>query len=270
MAQGFGFAVAGDFGEGSVHCADVLLRIGDQHAFGSAFEHGGGLLQFFLHEVALGDVPGDGQHAVFVADGQRAAGDFAQPDLPVVATDMAAEIPDEAVPLQQVEHLLSLVEVDPDAQVQGGAVHRQGAVEAGNAAEAFVDFDQQAVALPGQQQAIGRGVERLGKLLFGGLQLLLGFLELTDVPYHHDQGWRRVEVEGLGGDQPGEHLAIATAEGHFQVADAAGLQTLQQARPHALDTPDIQFGCAVSHHLGGTQTDLFFEGLVNFQQASVQ
>ncbi len=72
VAEGFGFAVAGDLAEGAVDGADVLPGVGDQHAFGGAFEDGSGLLQFFLHQLALGNVAGDGQHAVVIAD--RAAG----------------------------------------------------------------------------------------------------------------------------------------------------------------------------------------------------
>ncbi|MNE79183.1 hypothetical protein D3C80_1756480 [compost metagenome] len=72
------------------------------------------------------------------------------------------------------------------------------AVEPGQAAEALVDFDQQAIALPGQQQAIGRGMESLGKLLFRGAQLFLGFLQLTDVAYRHYQRWGAVELYGPG------------------------------------------------------------------------
>ncbi|MCY1421313.1 hypothetical protein D9M71_369640 [compost metagenome] len=67
---------------------------------------------------------------------------------------MAAEVADETVPVQQVEHLFALIEIDPDAEVQGRAIHRHCAVEAGNAAEPLVDLDQQAIALPGQQQAV--------------------------------------------------------------------------------------------------------------------
>jgi hypothetical protein len=118
LAEGFDFAVAGDFAEGAVDRADALLGVGDQHAFGGVLEHGGGLLQFFLHQVAFGDVAGDGQHAVVVADRQRSAGQFAQADLPVAAADMAGEVAHEAVALQQVEQALAFVEVDPDAQVQ--------------------------------------------------------------------------------------------------------------------------------------------------------
>lgn len=68
MAQGFAFAVTGDFGKRAVDGADVLLGIGDQYAFGSALEYRRRLLQFFLHQVALGNVPSDGQHAVFVTN----------------------------------------------------------------------------------------------------------------------------------------------------------------------------------------------------------
>ncbi len=39
MAEGFAFAVTGDFGERAVDGADVLLGIGDQYAFGSALEY---------------------------------------------------------------------------------------------------------------------------------------------------------------------------------------------------------------------------------------
>ena len=108
-------------------------------------------------------------------------------------------------------------------------------------------------------------MEGLGELFLGGLQLLLGFLELADVPDHHHQRWRGVEFEGLGGDQAGEHLAIAAAKGHLQVANAAGLQALQQARADAGNAPDIQISGGLSHHLCGAQADLFFEGLVDLQ-----
>ncbi|MNS41980.1 hypothetical protein D3C72_743480 [compost metagenome] len=123
MAQRFAFAVTGDFRECTVDCADVLLGIGDQHAFGGALEYGSGLLQFFLHQVALCDVPGDGQHAVLVADWQRTTGHLAEADLPVAAADMATEVADEAVAVQQIEHLFAFVEIDPDPQIQRRAIH---------------------------------------------------------------------------------------------------------------------------------------------------
>ncbi|MCY1421314.1 hypothetical protein D9M71_369650 [compost metagenome] len=93
-------------------------------------------------------------------------------------------------------------------------------------------------------------MEGLGKFLFGGLQLLLGFLELGDISHHDHQCRRRIEVKRLGGDQPGEHLAVAAAKGHLQVADAAGLQALQQSWPDARDAPDVQVG-------GGLADDVF-------------
>ena len=99
MAQRFTFAVTGDFGECAIDGADVLLSIGDQHALGGALENGRGLLQFFLHEMAFGDVAGDGQHAILVADRQRSTGHFAQANLPVAATDVASEVADKPVAL---------------------------------------------------------------------------------------------------------------------------------------------------------------------------
>ena len=61
LAEGFRLAVAGDLGEGAVDGGDALFEVGDHDAFGGALEDGGGLLQFFLHLLALGDVAGDGQ-----------------------------------------------------------------------------------------------------------------------------------------------------------------------------------------------------------------
>jgi hypothetical protein len=122
LAEGFDFAVAGDFAEGAVDGADALVDVGDQHAFGGVLEHRGGQLQFFLHQVALGDVAGDGQHAVDAADRQRPGGQLAQADLPVAAADMAGEVAHEAVAVELVDQALAFVEVDPDAQVQRGLV----------------------------------------------------------------------------------------------------------------------------------------------------
>ena len=115
MAKGFNLAVAGYLSEGAVDGADVLPCVGDQDAFGGAFEHRGGLLQFFLHQLAFGDVPGDGQHAIFVANRQWAAGHFAQANLAVGTTDMTDEIAHKAVALHQLQHVFAFVEVDPDA-----------------------------------------------------------------------------------------------------------------------------------------------------------
>eukprot|EP00659_Diplonema_papillatum_P013429 gene13429-biopygen13469 len=119
LAEGLGFAVAGDLAEGAVHGADILPGVGDQYAFGRALEHGGGLLQFFLHQLAFGDVPGDGQHAVVVADGQRAAGDFTQANFAVAAADVADKVADKSIPLQPLQHVFAFVQVDPDPEVQG-------------------------------------------------------------------------------------------------------------------------------------------------------
>ncbi|MNS39414.1 hypothetical protein D3C72_716960 [compost metagenome] len=147
MPERFAFAVAGDFGESAIDRTDVLLGVGDQYAFSGTFEHGGGLLQFFLHQMPLGNVAGDGQHAVIFANRQRTAGYFTEADLPVTAADMAGEVTDEAVAMQQIEHLFAFVEVDPDSQIQCRAIHRHGAIETGDTAESFVDLQQQAVAL---------------------------------------------------------------------------------------------------------------------------
>ncbi len=73
-------------------------------------------------------------------------------------------------------------------------------------------------------------MKRLGELFFGNLQLLLGFLELADVAYGDHQRRCAVEFEGFSRRKPCEHLAVAAPEAHFQVADAAQVQALQQAR----------------------------------------
>ncbi|MNE16876.1 hypothetical protein D3C80_1098350 [compost metagenome] len=64
-------------------------------------------------------------------------------------------------------------------------------------------------------------MEGLGEFLFGGLQLLLGFLELADIAHGHNQGWCVVELKGLRRDQTGEQLAVAAPEQRFQVTYAA-------------------------------------------------
>ncbi|MCY1185323.1 hypothetical protein D9M73_260890 [compost metagenome] len=128
-------------------------------------------------------------------------------------------------------------------------VQRHLGVVTGQAAETFVHLDQQPVALARQQQAVGGGVEGFGELLFGGLQLLLGFFQLADVAYRDHQRRRAVELKGFGGGQPGEHLAIAAAKEHFQVADTACLQALEQVRADAVDAPDTQFGRGAAQNL---------------------
>ncbi|MNO67569.1 hypothetical protein D3C76_583760 [compost metagenome] len=112
-------------------------------------------------------------------------------------------------------------------------------------------------------------MEGLGEFLFRGLQLLLGFLELSDIAHDHHQRRGCVEVEGFGRDQAGEHLAIAAAKGHLQVADAAGLQALQQPGPDARDAPDVEVGGGLADNVLGPEADLFFERLVDLQQAAV-
>ena len=104
-------------------------------------------MQFFLHQVAFGDVAGNGQHAVDAADRQGPGRQLAQTDLPVAAADMAAEVADEPVAVELLDQALALVEVDPDAQVEGGLVDGRADVVAGQAAEAFVDLQQQAILL---------------------------------------------------------------------------------------------------------------------------
>ena len=99
--------------------------------------------------------------------------------------------------------------------------------------------------------------------------MLLGFLELTDIAHHDDQRRGRIEIEGLGGNQTGKHLAIAASKRHLQVADAAGLQALQQARPDAGDAPDVEVGGGLANDIFGLETNLFFERVVDFEQAAV-
>lgn len=67
--------------------------------------------------MALGDVPGDGQHAVGAFDRQRPGGEFTQADLPIAAPDMTTEVTHETVALQLLDQALALVEIDPDTQV---------------------------------------------------------------------------------------------------------------------------------------------------------
>jgi len=119
LAEGFGFAVASDFAEGAVDGADVLPGVGDQHAFGGTLEYRRGLLQFFLHQLTFGDVAGDGQHAVFPGDRQRATGHFTHPNFTVATAYVADEITHKAISLHQFQHVFAFVEIDPDAQFQG-------------------------------------------------------------------------------------------------------------------------------------------------------
>ncbi|MNG93821.1 hypothetical protein D3C79_528030 [compost metagenome] len=118
LAEGFDLAVAGDFAEGAVDGADALVGIGDQYPFGGVLEHGGGQLQFFLHQVALGDIAGDGQHAVDATNRQWSGGELAEADLPVTAADVATEVTHEAITLELVDQALAFVEIDPDAKVE--------------------------------------------------------------------------------------------------------------------------------------------------------
>ncbi|MNO34805.1 hypothetical protein D3C76_248490 [compost metagenome] len=269
LAEGFDLAVAGDFAEGAVDGTDALVDVGDQHAFGGVLEHGGGQLQLFLHQVALGDVAGDGQHAVVASNRQRPCREFAEANLPIAAAQVAREVAYEAVAVELFDQALALVEVDPDAQVQRGLVERRAEVIAGQAAEALVHFKQQAVALARQQQAIGRGMEGLGEFLFRDLQLLLSFLELADVAYRHHQREVAVELEGFGRGQAGEQLAVAAAEAHFQVADAAPVQAFEQPRAGAFDAPQVELGGGAADYLARGEADLLFEGFVHLQQAAV-
>ncbi|MNP01191.1 hypothetical protein D3C76_929960 [compost metagenome] len=68
---------------------------------------------------------------------------------------MAAEITHEAITLELVDQALAFVQVNPDAEVEGGLVDARVQVIAGEAAEALVDFNQQPITLARQQQAIG-------------------------------------------------------------------------------------------------------------------
>ncbi|MCY1447288.1 hypothetical protein D9M71_639000 [compost metagenome] len=171
--------------------------------------------------MALGDVAGDGQHAVDTGYRQWPGRQLAQAYLAVAAADVAAEITDEAVFFQHLQQAPTFVEIDPDAQVQRGVIQRGMAVEAGQAAETFVDLKQQAITLARQQQTVRGSMEGLGELFFGGLQLLLGFLELADIAHGHNQGRCVVELKGLCRDQTGEQLAVAAPEQRFQVTYAA-------------------------------------------------
>ncbi|MCY1290059.1 hypothetical protein D9M68_474000 [compost metagenome] len=122
LAEGFGLAVAGDLGEGAVDCGDALLGVGDQHAFGGVLEHGGGLLQFLLHHLALGDVAGDGQHADFVADEDALHRHFAEPQLLATGADRGDEVAHAALVQQALDHAQAIVGVGPDAELQGRLV----------------------------------------------------------------------------------------------------------------------------------------------------
>ncbi|MNN05240.1 hypothetical protein D3C81_1179930 [compost metagenome] len=219
--------------------------------------------------MALGDVAGDGQHAIVAGNRQRPRRELAEADLPVAAAQVAGEVAHKAVAVELVDQAFAFVEVDPDAQVQRGLVDTRVQVVTGEAAEALVDFDQQPVTLARQQQAVRRCMERLGELLFRGLQLLLGFLELADVTHGHHQCRGAIELERFCRGQPCEQLAIAAPEAHFQVADAALVQAFEQPWPGAFHGPQVQLGGGAADYLAWRQADLLFEGFVDFQQAAV-
>ncbi|MCY1512921.1 hypothetical protein D9M68_474010 [compost metagenome] len=136
-------------------------------------------------------------------------------------------------------------------------------------AEAFVDVDQQAVAQAGDQHAVRRGVEGAGEFLLGDAQLLLGGLELVDVAHRHHQGRGGVELDVLGRDQAGEQLAVAAAEGHFQVVQVLLLHAVEQRRGDVGDGPDAQFAGGLADRLGGADAELLLEGVVDLEQAAV-
>ena len=237
LTERFGLAVTGDLGKGAVDCGNALLEVGDQHAFGGAFEHGGGLLQFFLHLLAFGDVAGDGQQAFVAANGQRLRGKFAEAQLAALGAHRGDQVAHAALLANPLHQVFTIFRVGPDAQAEGALFGNLVEAVAGDAAETVVGLHQQAVAQTGDQQAVGRGVEGLGELLFGYLQLLLGALELADVAHHHDQCRGVVEHELTGRDETGEQAAIGAAEEHFQVAQAFVLQAQQQARADAGHAP---------------------------------
>ncbi|MCY1543079.1 hypothetical protein D9M68_788740 [compost metagenome] len=113
-------------------------------------------------------------------------------------------------------------------------------------------------------------MEGFGEFLFRDLQLLLGGLELADVTHDHHQGRGVGQLEGLGGDQSGEELAVMSAKGHFQVAQAFALQAFQQGRADAGDAPDVQFGRRFAECFADRDAGLLFEGVVGLEQATVR
>ncbi|MNQ63195.1 hypothetical protein D3C85_775690 [compost metagenome] len=142
LAEGFAFAVAGDFAEGAIDRGDALLGVGDHHAFGGAFEDGRGLEQLFLHLLALGDVAGDGQHAGVVADGDGLGGELAEADLTSFGADGRREVVQAALVADDLDHVFAFGRVGPETEVQGGAVGDFLGAVAGDAAEAVVGFQQ--------------------------------------------------------------------------------------------------------------------------------
>lgn len=269
MAEGFGFAVAGDFGEGAVDGGDALFGVGDHHAFGGAFEDGGSLQELFLHLLALGDVAGDGEDAGFAVDGDGLGGEFAEADAAALGAYRGGEVAQAALVADGADHLLAVFGIGPDAEFEGGAVGGFAGDVAGDAGEAFVGFDEPAVDQAGDEQAVGGCVEGAGEFLFGDLQLLLGFLDQGDVAHDDDEGGDAVEVDGLRGDEAGEAFAVLPAEGHFQVVQAFVLQALEEAGPHVGGAPDAQFGGGTADGLGGVDAGLLLEGAVDVEQAAV-
>ena len=140
---------------------------------------------------------------------------------------------------------------------------------AGDVAEAFVGFHQQAVPQAGDQQAVGRGMEGLGEFLLGYLQLLLGALQLADVAHHDHQRRGVVEYEGAGRNEPGEEAAVGPAKGHLQVAHAVFLQAQQQARADPRRAPQVEFGGGLADGLLDADTGLFGERGVDLEQHAV-
>ncbi len=116
------FFVAGDGGEGAVDGEDALLGVGDHDAFGGAFEDGGGLEEFFLHLLPVGDVAGDGEDAGFAADGQGLGGEFADAQAAVLAPDGGGEVTQAAFFANGFDHVVAVAGPFPDAEVEGGAL----------------------------------------------------------------------------------------------------------------------------------------------------
>lgn len=269
MADGFGLAVTGDLTERAIDGMDALARVGDQHAFSGAFEHGGGQVQFFLHVLAFGDVTADGQQAVFAVDQYRVRGEFTESDVALGTPDPDPKLVNRAMALDVPDHGLTFVQVGPDAQFERGARHALFLGVAGDAGKAFVDFENHPVAHTADGQPVGGGVEGLGELFFRELQLSLSLFERGDVADHHQHSGLGAQFEGLGGHESGKGLSVLAPQGHFQIADRAFLQLLKQAGTHAGNGPDVDLRGRFANGFFGGESRLFYERFIGFQNLAI-
>ncbi|MCY1287211.1 hypothetical protein D9M70_361990 [compost metagenome] len=215
-----------------------------------------------------------------VAGGEQQAGRAVQLDLLhrdlhhlLAAVAMLAEhfqVVDAAVARDELDQLVALRGPGPDAHLAGGATQHILRAIAGEAAEAFVDFDVAAGVALGDGDGVGAGVEGLGELLLARLERRLRLLARGDVAKGGGDAELALDTDEAAGHHAGQQAAVTGQEARLDVVQALVAQQLAEQLPALLGLgPEIHLRSAAADDLLRLPAEHFAEAGVDLDEHAV-